>query len=384
MDLLFALKKSVKNKERRKMTNIFISYSRKNKSSTEALSDDIEGLGNTVWFDKKLSGGQPWWDKILENIRNCDVFVFVLSAESLDSSACTLEYEYADKLGKMILPVLIDEKVHTGCLPQALSKIQFVDYLKQDRDALLDLGKALNSAPPFRPNPDPLPSSPEFPISELSRLSEQIDDKSELSYEKQSTLVLDLKRNLHDPMNSDKARMLLIKLKKRPELRANIATLVNEILESTIMPTTMLAPHTTKIEHATTKQLHKREVPSTQDESEHLGWIERQMGALYGAILGIVMGAIVLSIAFPGDDMKLSLFSGVGGMIAGALSGKRWLVIVSALTGAASVVFLILLLQLQHTWSSDIVVYGMPIGAVYGAIVGGWISKKLGPLPFKN
>ena len=55
------------------MANIFISYNRDSKSIAKTLIEDIQKLGHTVWFDQKLSGGQVWWDKILESIRECDV-----------------------------------------------------------------------------------------------------------------------------------------------------------------------------------------------------------------------------------------------------------------------------------------------------------------------
>jgi hypothetical protein len=113
-------------------------------------------LGHTVWFDHELTGGQVWWDQILAKVRDCDVFIFVLNPEALKSTACKREYSYAHDLGKPILPVLVAEGVRTNLLPSALSQIQFVDYLKQDRDAAIRLARALTATPA----PQPLPMSP--------------------------------------------------------------------------------------------------------------------------------------------------------------------------------------------------------------------------------
>ena len=85
------------------MANVFISYNRQSESTVRTLAEDIKQLGKTVWFDQELSGGQAWWDQILAEIRNCDVFVFVLTTESLNSEACKREYKYAGALGKTIL-----------------------------------------------------------------------------------------------------------------------------------------------------------------------------------------------------------------------------------------------------------------------------------------
>ncbi len=79
------------------MSRIFISYDRENRTLAASLANDIRSLGRTVWHDEELSGGQAWWDQILEQVRTCDVFVFVLSQRALDSVACTREYEYAER-----------------------------------------------------------------------------------------------------------------------------------------------------------------------------------------------------------------------------------------------------------------------------------------------
>ena len=136
------------------MANIFISYNRKNRSIADALSTDLEALGHTTWLDEKLSGGQLWWNEILERIRKCDVFVFVLDRESLSSAACSSEYNYADALGKPILPIRVSPEVS---LPAALSVIQSVDYSEHDRSAAFELARALGAIKPAPALPDPLP-----------------------------------------------------------------------------------------------------------------------------------------------------------------------------------------------------------------------------------
>ncbi|UCE99909.1 MAG: SUMF1/EgtB/PvdO family nonheme iron enzyme, partial [Planctomycetota bacterium] len=215
------------------MANIIISYNRQNEDIARILTGDIEKLGHDVWFDQELSGGQIWWDHILERVRNCDIFVFVLDPESLDSTACKREYGYAADLGKPILPVLVAEGVSINLLPPALSQIQFVDYRKQDRNAALQLARAITAIPPAKGLPDPLPAPPEAPISYLGNLTKQIETTSDLSYEKQSALVVDLKRSLRNPEAADDARTLLKKLRKRRDLFAAIAEEIDELLAST-------------------------------------------------------------------------------------------------------------------------------------------------------
>lgn len=229
------------------MANIFVSYNRKSEVITKALIDDVKALGHVAWFDQELSGGQAWWDHILENIRNSDVFVFVLNPESLSSSACALEYNYAADLGKTILPVLISEGISTNLLPPALSKIQFVDYQKQDRDAVLRLAKAITNIPPPQPLPNPLPASPEVPISYLGSFTVQVETNSNLSYEEQSALLVNLKRSFRDPETTDDTRTLLERLRIRHDLFATIAEEIDELLRSTVKKT-VVSPQASKTE----------------------------------------------------------------------------------------------------------------------------------------
>jgi hypothetical protein len=222
------------------MANLFVSYNRESEKITETLVDDIQALGHNAWFDEELSGGQTWWDQILSTIRDCDVFVLVLSPKSLSSTACTREYGYAADLGKPILPILVSEGVSVNLLPPVLSQIQFVDYREQDREAAFRLARALNSLPSPEPLPDPLPAPPEVPISYLGSLTERLETTANLSYEEQSALIVDLKRSLRESETTDDARALLERLRKRRDLLATIAEEIDELLAGT--PKTSSAP----------------------------------------------------------------------------------------------------------------------------------------------
>lgn len=212
--------------------NVFISYSRKSDTSAKNIASDILALGYSAWYDKELSGGQTWWDQILDHIRDCRLFVLVLDPESLNSTACKREYTYAASLGKPILPVLVSDEISDNLLPQALSKIQYVDYRSEDRDAALRLARAIATAPPAPQLPDPLPPPPEVPLSYVGSLAESVETSVTLSFEEQSALVVDLKSCLHAPDTADDARMLLTLLRRRRDLYAPIADEIDSLLGS--------------------------------------------------------------------------------------------------------------------------------------------------------
>lgn len=215
------------------MSTIFVSYHRDSEATARDLAADIEALGHSAWFDQELSGGQAWWDQILAKVRACDVFVFVLTQDGLSSTACKREWSYAMDLGKPILPVVPTAdigKISTALLPPALSTVQFVGWLGDDRDSVIRLARAFTSLPPPDPLPDPLPDPPSVPLSYLGGLYQEIDGEATLSYDAQSRLLLELKRGLRDPGTKANSRELLDKLRKRRDILATVAEELDELI----------------------------------------------------------------------------------------------------------------------------------------------------------
>ena len=222
------------------MFRIFISYNNENREIVKTLADDIATLGHQVWLDRELTGGQAWWDQILAEIRQCHVFVFALSPEALDSHPCKLEHEYASSLNKSVLPIMVSDGVSAGLLPPALSKLQHVDYRRQDRQSALAIARAFSNLSPSPPLPSILPDPPDVPISYLGELKDHIDGVAPLSFDAQTALVLKLKERLRQKTDAKDGRQLLERLRKRPDLFALVAAEIDEALaghaESSIKP----------------------------------------------------------------------------------------------------------------------------------------------------
>jgi len=214
------------------MLKIFVSYSSKSKDQVASLTNDLRIAQHNVWFDHQLTGGQSWWEQLLAEIRSCDVFLFALTPQALDSLPCRLEYTYAHQLGKPILPVLLEDGVPITQLPDELQAIQFVDYRRHDAQSAFRLAGALASLPPSRPLPDPLPEAPTVPISYISKLREQIDAPS-LTFDEQASLVLRLKERLNESDTHAEAIDLLQRLRKRNDLFAKIDKEIAEMMKHT-------------------------------------------------------------------------------------------------------------------------------------------------------
>ena len=91
---------------------IFVSYSRADIMYLKKVLEVIHlsyGYGS-VWYDNQIKGGDNWWEVIKENIRNCKVFIFLISNDSLASNYCYKECKYAIKLEKPIIPILLRPK----------------------------------------------------------------------------------------------------------------------------------------------------------------------------------------------------------------------------------------------------------------------------------
>ena len=66
---------------------VFLSYSSRDRGQLDDLLSALRRADEDVWFDEELGGGEQWWQQILERIRGCDVFLFALSDNSLESQA---------------------------------------------------------------------------------------------------------------------------------------------------------------------------------------------------------------------------------------------------------------------------------------------------------
>lgn len=202
--------------------NLFMSYSSQDRSLAQALAEDLRGVGHVVWYDQDLTGGQVWWDQILNQIRTCDLFVFALTPRSLVSVPCRVEFSYAHDLNKRILPVLVANSIDFKQLPPALQAIQFVDYRQQDRTALMGLIKALSHLPPAQPLPLPLPAPPDMPVSPVGEIRGLVTDPAPLAFADQAGVLMRIKGLLASPDSAEDARDLLDLLRARHDLFAEI------------------------------------------------------------------------------------------------------------------------------------------------------------------
>jgi hypothetical protein len=244
------------------MANVFVSYSRESHQKVIALAEDLESLGHVAWLDQHLTGGQAWWDLILEEIRKCEVFAFALGPDALNSPACRSEFTYAANLKKSILPILVGEGVSIDLLPEALAQIQIVDYRQEDRAALRSLARALKALPPSPSLPFPLPEAPPAPVSGLGALREKLEMSNPLAFDDQTGILIKLKHGLREARQREDVVSLLKLFRKREDLYHRVAEEIDSLL--TIDANSAVEPKTNEMSPAVTKP--EMIAPSTTPE----------------------------------------------------------------------------------------------------------------------
>jgi hypothetical protein len=209
----------------------FISYSGGKKEDVRQLAGHLEALGWEPWFDSSLHGGQDWWQVILSQIKDCNVFIPIISAEALDSVACSREFDWAEALKKPVLPVAMEPR-WIG-LPQRYETPQSVDYSEPaGRDqAALKLAAAIIALPATPTVPEPLPDPPAAPLSYLTALDKLVSQPEDLNKAQQREILDQLEpavRSL-DPKERHGGRRILDRFSNRDDLYVDVDKRISEL-----------------------------------------------------------------------------------------------------------------------------------------------------------
>ncbi len=167
---------------------VFLSYASQDAAAARRIAEALRAAGIEVWFDQsELRGGDAWDHKIRTQIRECALFLPVISANTQArlEGYFRLEWRLADRrtelMGKskaFLLPVCVDDTRDVEAdVPDSFLAVQWTrlpggeaDPVFCRRIAML-LGGA-TSAPP--PSPDevrrPAAPTPSAPLSESRQL----------------------------------------------------------------------------------------------------------------------------------------------------------------------------------------------------------------------
>ena len=115
------------------MSDVFISYSRKDIQFAQRIHHELEARGRQPWVDwQDIPPTAEWLDEVYASIQAADTFLFIISPDSVVSEICTLEIEHAIQHNKRLVPVVWrdveDHQVH-----QVMSAHNWV-FLREEDD----------------------------------------------------------------------------------------------------------------------------------------------------------------------------------------------------------------------------------------------------------
>lgn len=117
---------------------IFVSYARVDKPYCIRIIETLRA--HDIWYDQRLYAGQDWWKEILRRLDWCEVFVYLLSPDSVASLYCRRELDIALRLKRDIIPVLINRET---ALPDTMKEWQYVDL--SDNLTVENISQLLNA-----------------------------------------------------------------------------------------------------------------------------------------------------------------------------------------------------------------------------------------------
>ncbi|MBI3161110.1 MAG: TIR domain-containing protein, partial [Chloroflexi bacterium] len=112
------------------MTDVFISYSRRDEVFAKKLHAALEESNRDAWADwNSIPAASDWMAEIREGIGDAESIVFVISPEWIKSVECRKEFDYAVEMGKRMFPVIY-KPVDAKDIPPELARINWVHMQK--------------------------------------------------------------------------------------------------------------------------------------------------------------------------------------------------------------------------------------------------------------
>ena len=115
------------------MTDVFLSYSRKDKAFVQSLHDALHREQREIWVDwQAIPLTADWWQEIERGIEGTNTFVFVISPDSVASDICRQEIDHAVKHNKRLVPIVHREGFEAAKMHPMLSKHNWLFFRQTD------------------------------------------------------------------------------------------------------------------------------------------------------------------------------------------------------------------------------------------------------------
>jgi len=115
---------------------VFLSYARQDTDAAKRIAEALRGFGVEVWFDQaELHGGDAWDAKIRRQIRECALFVPLVSQQTEARAEGYFRREWKIAIDRMqdmgssrtfMVPVVIDDTTESGAdVPEEFMRYQW-------------------------------------------------------------------------------------------------------------------------------------------------------------------------------------------------------------------------------------------------------------------
>ena len=136
--------------------DVFISYSRQDYidennnvipgNEISKIKDALTNAGITYWFDEEgIYSGQNFAEKIVINIEDAKVFLFLSTANSNKSRWTCKEIASADEFKKHIIPVRLDATPYNKTVLFRIADLDYIEYYTNPRKGMEDLIKSIQT-----------------------------------------------------------------------------------------------------------------------------------------------------------------------------------------------------------------------------------------------
>ncbi|GAB5561187.1 MAG: hypothetical protein SynsKO_28340 [Synoicihabitans sp.] len=162
---------------------IFLSYAHEDAEAARKIAEALRAFGLQVWFDaNELRGGDQWDANIRRQIKNCALFIPIVSAstQARREAYFRLEWKLADDRTHMmapgtpfIVPIVIDDTLeYEAKVPESFTKAQFTrlaggeptpEFVADVKRLASDPTASVAKPSQISPRPAPPPTTPLSP-----------------------------------------------------------------------------------------------------------------------------------------------------------------------------------------------------------------------------
>ncbi|MGB7340056.1 MAG: TIR domain-containing protein [Phototrophicaceae bacterium] len=117
------------------MSDIFVSYSRRDSTFVAELHNKLVAEGHDVWVDwEDIPPTADWWAEIKSAIEEAHIFAFVISPNSVRSDICRDEIQHAIDNNKRFIPILFQEieDIDAPYVHSAIRSHNWIPFISED------------------------------------------------------------------------------------------------------------------------------------------------------------------------------------------------------------------------------------------------------------